>query len=165
MPDGATPSHPLPNSFHHLINGIVRYSRNRNPKALDLIFDALPQNDEHLSPQILAHTVAQLRSDLDTLGWFCGYMASEINHHEDSERAYLPIVTASKLLIGAGMTPFVDFVPYPGQRLVILDAETFDALPASVHAALHAAFDLMEQSATQFQQVNDALRQEFTIQG
>jgi hypothetical protein len=147
--------------FNNQIDRIVRYCHKRSPEALDRIFDTLPQTDEHLSQQIIAATVAQLRNDLDTLSWFCGYMASEINRNEDNSRVHLPLTSLSAKLIMLGFQPFIDFVPYPGRRIIILDADRFAALPAPIQAEIKAAFDLLEQSGEQVQQVNEALRQEF----
>jgi hypothetical protein len=152
-----------PFEFDTLIDRILHYCHTRHPEALDRIFDALPQDDEILSQQLLVETVAQLQADVDTLGWFCGYMASEINCCEDSDRPQLPMTELSKKLIKAGMQAFVDFVPYPGQRLVIVNPEKFAALPVPLLAGLRDAFDLMEQSGEQLQQVNEALRQEFRV--
>jgi hypothetical protein len=146
--------------FDKLIERIVRYCHKRSPEALDRIFDALPRNDENLSQRIIAAIATQLQPDLDTLSWFCGFMASEINRSEDSDRAHLPLTALSRKLIMLGFQPFQDFSPYPGQRIVILSPEKFEALPESVQADVKAAFDLLEQSGEQLQQVNEALRQE-----
>ena len=148
--------------FDRLIDRIVRYCHKRDPEALDRIFDSLPQNDEHLSQQIITATVAQLGIDLDTLSWFCGYMASEINRSEDCDRAHLPLIALSAKLITLDVQPFVDFVPYPGRRIIILDVERFAALPAPIQAEIKAAFALLERSGEQVQQVNEALRQELS---
>jgi hypothetical protein len=152
-----------PQQADQRIDRIVRYCHKRSPEALDRVFDTLPHNDEHLSQQIIAATVAQLRTDLDTLSWFCGYMASEINHSEDSDRAHLPLTSLSAKLITLGFQPFIDFVPYPGRRIIILDADRFAALPVSIQAEIKVAFDLMEQSGEQVQQVNEALSQELFV--
>jgi hypothetical protein len=143
-----------------LIQCIVRYCQKQSPEALDRIFDALPKQDETLSQRIVNGTVAQLQSDLDTLSWFCGYMASEINRREDSDRAYLPITELSKKLITAGPQPFLDFIPYIGQRLVILDPKQLEALPVEIRDEIKATFDLREKTGQQFTQMNEALKEE-----
>jgi hypothetical protein len=149
--------------FDTLIDRILHYCHTRHSEALDRIFDALPQDDEILSQQIIVEILAQIQADVDTLGWFCGYMASEINCREDSDRPQLPLTELSKKLIKAGMQSFVDFVPYPGQRIVIVNSKKFAALPESLLTEIRDAFDLMEQSGEQLQRVNEALRQEFRV--
>lgn len=140
---------------------IVDGCQRRSPETLDWLFDGLPRNDEILSQQIIVETVAQLQADPDTLGWFCGYMASEINRSEDNARPQ-PIADLCRKLASSGMQPFLDFMPYPGRRIVILAPEKLEALPQSMLAELSEAFDWMEQSGEQLQQVNEAIRQEFT---
>ncbi|HEY9661589.1 MAG TPA: hypothetical protein V6C65_24290 [Allocoleopsis sp.] len=148
-----------------LINRCVNCCRQRNPEALDRIFDTLNPGyplaqAEHRSSQVIHGIVTQLHADLDTLSWFCGYMASEINRSGD--RADLPITQLSKILIEVGLVPFVDFVPYMGQRIAILQPEKFAALPDSLHQRLQAAFDFTERSAEELEQINEAIRQEYS---
>jgi hypothetical protein len=154
---------PQPMDFDKLIEHIVRDCHQRSPEALDRTFDALPRNDEPLSQSIITAIVAHLQSDLDTLSWFCGYMASEISRCEDSDRSHLPITALSRTLITLGFQPFQDFSPYPGQRIIILSPEKFEALPKCARAEVEAAFDLLEQSGEQVQQVNEAIRQELNV--
>jgi hypothetical protein len=149
--------------FNTLISRIHHHCHNRSPEALDLIFDALPQNDEALSCQIISAIVAQLGNDLDSLSWLCGYMASEISCSEDNQRPHLPLVALSRWLITLGFQPFSDFVPYPGRRLIILDIDRFEALPAAVQAEIRDSFSLLERSSEEVQQVNESLRQELCV--
>ncbi|MFN6486630.1 MULTISPECIES: hypothetical protein [unclassified Nostoc] len=51
------------------------YCQQRQPEALDQIFDNLPVK---LNQQVVTGILAALQKDIDTLSWFCGYMASEI---------------------------------------------------------------------------------------
>jgi hypothetical protein len=151
-----------------LIERVVRYCQKQSPEALDRIFDNLgvgrtAEENEQMGEQILAGTVAQLQSDLDILAWFCGYMAGEVNRSEDNDRAYLPLAHLSKQLIEAGFQPFLDFVPYPGLRIVIMNPEKFEALPPELQAELQRKFDLLERTGEEFQQVNEALKQEFVV--
>lgn len=154
---------PQTTEFDKLIERIVRYCLKRSPEALDQLFDRLPRHDEKLSQSIITAIVAQLQSDLDTLSWLCGYMASEINRREDNDRSHLPITALSRKLIALGLEPFQDFSPYPGQRIIILSPEKFEALPDCIRAEVEAAFDLLEQSGEQVQQVNEAIRQELNV--
>lgn len=61
------------------------------------------------------------------------------------------------------MEPFSDFMPYPGCRIVILNADKFEALPAEIRNTVQQAFDVMENSNEHLQQVNDALLQELVV--
>lgn len=152
------------------IQEIIKYCQQRNPEALDQIFDSLPQNNPTQSQQVVNQIIAQL-SDLDTLAWFCSYMASEINSSQDSDRPYLPIKELSKTLILLGMQPFVDFVPYHGRRIVILEPEKFSALPESVQSKLKQAFEFSVllrryrkgRSGEELFQINEAVRQELEV--
>jgi hypothetical protein len=151
-----------------LVERVVRYCQKQSPEALDRIFDGLgvgrtAEENEQMGEQILAGTVAQLQLDLDILAWFCGYMAGEVNRSEDNDRAYLPLVHLSKQLVEAGFQPFIDFVPYPGLRIVIMNPEKFEALPLELQAELQGKFDLLEKTGEEFQQVNEALKQEFVV--
>lgn len=127
-----------------LIERMVRHCQKRNPEALDRLLDSVhldhtPQEIERLSYQLTQGTVAQIQSDIDTLSWFCGYMASEVNSSEDNAR-HLPIAELSKKLILAGMHPFQDFAPYPDRRLVVIDIQKAEALPRDLQDELKAAF-------------------------
>jgi hypothetical protein len=149
-----------------LVDRIVRFCEKRSPEALDRIFDSFTSGctvtqGERLSEEVIVGTVAQIQADVDTLAWFCGYMAGEINRSEDNELAHLPLTNLSKQLVECGFRPFLDFVPYPGRRIVILDAEKVEALSPELQAELQAKFDLLEKTAEELQQVNEALRQEF----
>jgi len=61
------------------------------------------------------------------------------------------------------MEPFTDFMPYPGCRIVILNAEKFELLPEEVKASVQQAFNVMESSPQEMQRVNDALMQELIV--
>ncbi|MHC5830647.1 MAG: hypothetical protein ACYT04_85555, partial [Nostoc sp.] len=101
--------------------------------------------------------------DIDTLSWFCGYMASEINRTQDNQKPHHPIAELSKTLITSGMEPFSDFMPYPGCRLVILNSEKFESLPESIQAIVQQAFDIRESSSEEAHRINNALLQELTV--
>ncbi|MBW4447654.1 MAG: hypothetical protein KME38_12510 [Spirirestis rafaelensis WJT71-NPBG6] len=144
-----------------LIEQVVYYCQKRSPKALDQIFDNLPvgrtaQEYKRLNQQILTGTTNALASDIDSLAWFCGYIASGINRSEDN-KAHRPIILLSKLLIKHGMQPFTDFSPYPGCCLILINTEKFAALPEQVQKLVEEAFDVMESTGDQAIQVNNAL--------
>jgi hypothetical protein len=150
------------------VERVVRYCQKRSPEALDRVFDAMTRGctlteGEWRSEKVILGTLAQIGADLDTLAWFCGYMAGEINRREDNQREHLPLTHLSKRLAECGLQPFLDFVPYPGQRLVILSVEKVAALPPELRVELEAKFDLIEKSGEELQQVNDALIQELTV--
>ncbi|MFB2772261.1 hypothetical protein ACE1AT_23680 [Pelatocladus sp. BLCC-F211] len=150
---------PQPTKTDKLIESVVHYCHKRHPEALDQIFDNSPVE---LNKKLLAGTVAALSGDMDTLAWFCGYMASAINRSEDNQKPH-PITLLSKLLIKHQMQPFSDFMPYPGCRLVILNTEKFEALPHSLQAVVQSYFDVMENSPEQMRRVNDALLEELVV--
>ncbi|MCV3217580.1 hypothetical protein OGM63_29410 [Plectonema radiosum NIES-515] len=91
------------------------------------------------------------------------YSASEINRSEDNDKPYHAIKLLSKLLIKHGMEPFTDFSPYPGCRLIIINTEKFEALPAEVQDLLKEVFDVMEGTGEQLQQINNALLEELVV--
>jgi hypothetical protein len=62
------------------------------------------------------------------------------------------------------MQPFVDFMPYIGCRISILNIEKFEALPAKVQAAVKEAFDVMERSDEEFKTINEALLAEMEVE-
>ena len=145
------------------INEIVELSvgccYQRNPELLDEIFDDLPVE---INKQILSGTVTALHGDIDSTVWFCGYFAGAINRSEDNEKPHL-IMLLSKMLIKNGMEAFVDFSPYPGCRLVIINTEKFEALPPKVQALVQQSFDVTESKSEEAQQVNDALLEELMV--
>lgn len=150
-----------------LIERMVHYCQKRNPEALDRLLDSVhmghtAQESERLSYSLTHGTVTQIQSDIDTLSWFCGYMASEINRSEDNDRS-LPVTGLAKKLIQAGMQPFEDFAPYPGRRLVIINDEKVKTLPEALQTELRASFDLTETSGEEFDQINEAIRQELIV--
>jgi len=151
-----------------LIELVVCYCQKRSSEALDQIFDNLPvgrtvQEYQRLNQQILTGTTNALTGDIDTLAWFCGYIASEINRSEDNHKPHHPITLLSKLLIKHGMQPFADFSPYPGCRLIIINTEKFAALPEQVQKLVQSAFDVMESTDEQAIQVNNALLEELVV--
>ena len=150
-----------PTKIDKLIESAVRYCHKRHPEALDNIFDYLPVN---LNQRVVTGILAALRKDIDTLSWFCGYMASEINRSEDNQKPHHPIAELSKTLITSRMEPFTDFMPYPGCRIVILNSEKFESLPESVQAVVQQAFDIKESTGKEAQRINDALLQELVVQ-
>jgi len=150
-----------------LIERMVRYCQKRNPEALDRLLDSVhvghtAHDSERLSYVLTHGTIKQIQSDINTLSWFCGYMASEINRSEDNQGA-LPITKLARKLIELGMQPFEDFVPYPGRRLVIINDEKAKTLPDDLQAELRASFDLRETSGEEFNQINEAVRQELIV--
>ncbi|MHC5762602.1 hypothetical protein [Nostoc sp.] len=149
-----------PTKIDKLVEDAVRYCHKRHPEALDSIFDNLPVN---LNKQVVTGIVAAFQKDIDSLSWFCGYMASEINRTEDNQKPHHPITKLSKTLITLGMEPFTDFMPYPGCRIVILNSEKFESLPQEVQAIVQQAFDIRESSPEEAQRVNNALMQELTV--
>ncbi|MBH8564422.1 hypothetical protein I8748_19925 [Nostoc sp. CENA67] len=154
---GQSPQNP---KIDKLVKLAVRHCRQRSPEGLDSIFDNLPVN---LNKQVVAATLAALQQDIDTLSWYCGYFAGEINRAEDNQKPN-SITKLSKILITTGMEPFADFVPYPGCRIVILNSEKFESLPEEVKAIVQQAFVVMENSSEEVQRVNDALLQELVVE-
>ncbi len=138
-----------------LVKQVVYHCQTRHPEALDEIFDNLPL---HSNDRILAGALAVLHNDLDSIGWLCGYLASEINSSEDNYR-YHPIAELCKTLLEYGMELFVDFTPYPGSRILIANIEKFESLPEFVKVA----YQVMESTSERVQQMNDALLQELVV--
>lgn len=151
---------PQPTKIDKLVESAVRYCQQRQPEALDQIFDNLPVK---LNQQVLNGTVAALKKDIDSLSWLCGYFASEINSTSDNDKPYHPIILLSKLLIKSGMQPFLDFMPYIGCRISILNYEKFEALPPRVQAVVKEAFDVVETSGEDAQRINEALLRELEV--
>jgi hypothetical protein len=151
---------PQPTKIDKLIESAVRSCHKRHPEALDKIFDNLPVK---LNKQVLDGTIAALEKDIDSLSWLCGYFASEINSTSDNDKPYHPITLLSKLLIKSGMQPFIDFMPYIGCRISILNTEKFEALPHRVQAAVQEAFDVVETNGEEAQRINDALLRELEV--
>jgi BarA-like signal transduction histidine kinase len=151
-----------------IVDRIVRLCQKRSPEALDKIFDTmhvgLTQTEaENLSMQVTQLTTAALRADSDTLAWWCGYMASEINSSADNNRQNLRITMLSRTLIDVGLMPFQDFVPYPGRRLILVDSARFATLPPSLQQAMHDLFDMDEKTGEEVDQINEAIRQELVV--
>ena len=149
-----------PTKIDKLVESAVRYCQKRQPEALDQIFDNLPVK---LNQQVVTGILTAFQKDIDTLSWFCGYMASEINRTQDNQKPHHPIAELSKTLITSGMEPFIDFMPYPGCRLVILNSEKFESLPESIQAIVQQAFDIRESSSEEAHRINNALLQELTV--
>jgi hypothetical protein len=159
---------PQPSKTDKLVQQVVRHCQKRHLEALDQIFDNLPvgrtaQEYQRLNQQVLTGTIDALTGDIDTLAWFCAYSASEINRSEDNHKPHHPIKLLSKLLIKQKMQPFSDFMPYHGCRIVILNADKFEALPVEVRNTVQQAFDVMENSSEQLQQINNALLEELVV--
>jgi hypothetical protein len=149
-----------PTKIDKLVESAVNSCHKREPEALDKIFDNLPVR---LNGQVLKSTLTALAQDIDSLSWLCGYFASEINSSSDNDKPYHPITLLSKLLIKSGMQPFVDFMPYIGCRISILNHDKFEALPPRVQAAVREAFNVVETSGEEAQRINNALLQELEV--
>jgi len=137
----------------------IRHCQQRNPQALDRIFNH--QSPAH-NQDLLAQVIPVLYSDLDTISWLCGYLASEINQIEDNNKPH-PICELSRLLISVGMKLFEDFVPYPGRRIIIANTEKFEALPQDIQDRVYQLFDIHETSSEETQLINDAMLQELIL--
>ena len=61
------------------------------------------------------------------------------------------------------MQAFVDFSPYPGTRLVIINTEKFTALPEKAKALMQQAFDVNEASSKEVLRINNAMLEELTV--
>ncbi|MEA5574191.1 hypothetical protein [Calothrix sp. UHCC 0171] len=155
MPQGFKPQ---PTKIDKLVEQAVRHAQKRNPKALDQIFDNLPVK---MNKRVLDGAVAVLTQDIDTLAWLCGYFAGEINSASDNDKPNQPIILISKLLIKYKMQPFVDFMPYVGCRISILDVDKFEALPAKVQEVVQAGFHAIEMTDEEMKRMNDALMEEW----
>lgn len=135
-------------------------ARRREPEALDKIFDNLPVE---MNNKVLKGTLRELNKDIDTISWLCGYFASEINSSSDNDKPRQPIILLSKLLIKYGLAPFTGFLPYSGCRITIVNTEKFEALPPKVIDAINGAFEVLERSTEEAQQINDALLAEMLV--
>jgi hypothetical protein len=156
-----------PTKFQILLSEVVNHCRYQSPESLDKIFDNLPNGLTNaqftiLNKQLIEGIVEALIRDADTLAWFCSYTASEINCTEDNDKHH-PIKLLSKVLIRNGMVPFTDFSPYPGCRIVILNADKFEALPERVKKLLQDSFDLTETTGEDAQRINNALLSELMV--
>lgn len=151
---------PQPTKTDKLVERVVRYCQKRSPEALDQIFSNSPVD---LNKQLATATVTVLQGDIDSLGWSCGYFAGAINRSEDNQKPHYSITLLSKLFIKSGMQPFSDFMPYPGCRIVILNADKFASLPPEVRNTMQQAFDVMENSNEHLQRFNNALLQELVV--
>ncbi len=147
-------------NIENLAQLVVHYCNLRCPEALDEVFDNLPMN---VNEEVLSVSIKLLNGDIDALGWFCGYMASEINCSNDNYRSIHPITELSKTLIKSGMQPFVDFMPYIGCRLIIDNIDKFATLPESTKIALQC-YRIVENSGEQFKNTNDALMSEMMVE-
>jgi hypothetical protein len=101
---------------------------------------------------MLEKVIPVLSSDLDTLSWLCGYLASEINHTEDNNKPH-PIRELSR---------FEDFTPYPVCRIMIANTKKFEALPQDIQNRVYQFFDIYETTSEETQLMNEAILQEFT---
>jgi hypothetical protein len=159
MPQGF--GKPQPTKTNKLVEQVLQHSRDRNPEALDQILDNSPVE---LNRKLVDATVTALHQDIDTLAWFCGYFAGAINRSEDNNKPS-SIVLLSKLLIKSGMQPFVDFAPYPGCRLMVVNTDKFAALPEKVQILVQEAFDVVERTPKEAQRINNALIEELMVMG
>lgn len=148
-----------PTKTNKLIKSAVKYCRKQNPEELDEIFDNLPVE---INRKILKGILADLDRDVDTLAWFCGYLAGEVNRTSDNDKLGHPITLLSKILIKHGMQAFVDFSPYPGCQIIISNTEKFEALPEKVQVLVQDSFKLIERSTEEAKRINDALLSELT---
>ncbi|MTJ14675.1 hypothetical protein FJR11_19260 [Anabaena sp. UHCC 0187] len=137
-----------------LAESAIKYCEERSPEKLDSIFDYQSPEINH---QICAKLIAVL--DIDTIAWFCGYLASEINCTQDNQKSH-PIGELSGLLISCGMELFEDFSPYPGRRLIIGNAEKFQSLPQEIQDNVNQFFKVQEKSSEETQQIHNAILQE-----
>ncbi|MDB9372316.1 hypothetical protein [Nodularia sphaerocarpa] len=151
---------PQPTQIDKLVEFAVRSCYQRHPEGLDKIFDNVPAK---LKEQVLYGTLAALGTDIDSVSWLCGYFASEINSSSDNDKPYHPMTLLSKVLIKSGMQPFVDFMPYIGCRISILNKDKFEALPASIQALVKDIFTVTETSGEEAQRINEALLQELEV--
>lgn len=157
-----------PTKTDKLVEQVVRCCHQRYPEGLDQVFDRLPVDHtvkeyKRLNEELVAGTIASLQQDTDTLSWFCGYMASEINCTSDNYRPRHPITELSQTLIEAGMEPFIDFIPYPGCRIVIANIDKFESLQKEVKTQVQRIFKVTERSGEHLQQLNDALLEELVV--
>lgn len=143
-----------------LAESAIEHCQQRHPEGLDRIFDNQPVT---FNQQLLPKVIAALKLDINTLSWFCGYLASEINCTKDNQKPRHPITELSHLLISAGMEPFEDFTPYPGCRLFIGNADKFQSLPAEIQDRVHQFFEIKETSGEEAQQINQAMLQELMV--
>ena len=82
--------------INKLVEQVVRNCKERRPEALDQIFDNLLTSEyQHITLELLEEISASLQNDINTLAWFCGYMASEINHTLDNHQPNHPIASLS----------------------------------------------------------------------
>jgi hypothetical protein len=140
-----------------LAESAIKYCEKRSPEKLDTIFDYQPPEINH---QICAKLIAVL--DIDTIAWFCGYLASEINYTEDNNKPH-PIGELSGFLISLGFKLFEDFSPYPGRRLLIANTEKFQSLPQETQDKINQFFEIHSKSSEEAQQINNAILQELQI--
>lgn len=148
-------SNPKKSKLDILAESAILHCQQRSPESLDKIFD---NQSPELNQQMLAKVIPALQTDIDSLSWLCGYLASEINCTEDNNKPH-PISELSGLLISFGMELFEDFVPYPGRRLVIGNAEKFQSLPQEIQDRVNQFFEIKETSSEEAQRINEAILQ------
>jgi len=153
-----------------LIEQVVKLCHERSPEPLDAIFNSLSSKRtakqyQQLNQKVLWGSVAAIKSDIETLSWFCSYLSSEINRTEDNNNPRHPIQDLAKILITAGMRPLDDFMPYPGCRIVIMNTKKFEALPDVVKTAVKEAFEVIQRTSEEVQQTNDVLLEELEVEG
>ncbi|MBD2295143.1 hypothetical protein H6G06_17055 [Anabaena sphaerica FACHB-251] len=134
-----------------LAESAIHYCQQRSPEKLDSIFDYESPEFNH---KICSKVIAAL--DIDTLSWFCSYLASEINYTEDNNKPH-PIGELSGFLISLGFELFEDFTPYPGRRLVIANTEKFQSLPQEIQDKVNQFFIVKPTPSEESQEINDAI--------
>jgi hypothetical protein len=136
-----------------LAESAISYCQQRSPEKLDTIFDYQSPKINH---QICDKVIGIL--DIDTISWFCGYLASEINCTQDNNKPH-PIGELSGFLISMGFKLFEDFTPYPGCRLVIANTEKFQSLHQETQDKINQFFEIQSKSSEEAQQINNAIIQ------
>jgi len=152
-----------------LVEQVVKFCLEWSPEALDAIFNSLSSKRtakqyQQLNQKVLWGSVAAIKSDIETLSWFCSYLSSEINRSEDNNNPCHPIQDLAKILITAGMQPLDDFMPYLGCRIVIMKTKKFEALPDVLKTAVKEAFEVIQRTSEEVQQTNDVLL-ELVVEG
>lgn len=112
---------------------------------------------------MIAGVLKGLKDDADSIGWLCGYMASEINTQTDNHRQDLLITTISQLLVKAGWQPFTDFVPLPGNRLLVCDQNLVKFLPPKIRAVLENFASISARGREEVGKIIDALKSEWLL--
>jgi hypothetical protein len=142
-----------PKKDDKLAQQLVRHCQQRCPEKLDRIFDALAMERTKAEHQdityILINTaIVELKGDIESICWFCGYFARGIDRVENKEKHSF-IEKLSQTLIESGMQPFSDFVPYPGWCIIIVNTKKFKTLPVDVQQAVQQLNQVSEKYVLQ----------------